>query len=102
MPERRVAKLDLAHTTTLHSHNGEQDRPFEFLVADELVPPCLPIALNRASAVNIDVATTKDEEGGRILILQVERIGLPVCEIVGGEREGSLDVEVNRGEAGEV
>ena len=102
MPERRVPHLNAAHTASLKPHNSEQHRPFKFLVPNILVPPRLPIALHCACAEDVDVAPAEDQEGCCILILQVEAVGLPVRQVVGGEGEGALDVEIDGDETGQV
>lgn len=95
MPEWRIAHFDIAHAASFEPNDGEQDGSFDFLVVDVLIPPCLTISLHGTRAVYVDVFTSEDEEGGCILVLQVEGVGLPVCEIVRREREGALYVEID-------
>ena len=95
VPERRIAHLDIAHAAPFQPDDGEQDRPLEFLVVDVFVPPCLTVPFYSPGAVDVDVAATEDEERSCILVLEVEGVGLPVCEVIGGEGQGALDVEID-------
>lgn len=57
--------------------------------------------MDRAAAVEIHVAATKQEEAGAVLVLEVEGVVLPVAEVI-GELDLALKVQIDVREVREV
>jgi hypothetical protein len=70
---------------------AEEDGAQDVDVGGVEVVPDLPVAIDGAAAVDVDVGSAELEEGGGVLEGLVEGVGEPVAGVV-GELEGALDV----------
>lgn len=90
VPLRRVAQLQRTDRAPVQADDAHQDRPQDQVVLRVQVVPHLPVAVQRAGAVDVDVFAAELEEGRRVLEALSEGVRLPVVGVV-----GELDVAVD-------
>ena len=73
----------------------------EYLAPGKFVPPPLPIAVENAITVDLDVLSTPFPKHEAVLEGVTERIGLPVGRVI-GELDLAVELDVNIVQEGQV
>lgn len=85
------AQVEVGNDAVLEAVDANEDGTQSINVLRVQVEPDLAVAVEGAAAINKDVLAAELEEGGDVLVDELERVGLPVVGVV-GEQDGSLDV----------
>ena len=78
----------------METNGAEQDRTEDQWVLSVEVVPYLPVAVERATAIDIDIFAAELEEGRRILECLVKAVGLPIVCVV-CKLDCALDLNVD-------
>ena len=95
----RVDQVEIPDKAAVQADGAEEDGTQDVLVCCVQVVPDLPVAVERAAAVDVDVGAAELEEGGCVLVDLFEGVCLPVVGVV-GEEDVAADVEVDVGKEG--
>ena len=98
---RRIPHVEICDRAAVQTDGAEQDGPEDVDVGRVQIVPDLAVAVEEATAVDVDVGAAELEEGGDVLEHLAEGVGLPVIRIV-CELDVALDVEVDVLEEGQV
>jgi len=88
---RRVTEVEVGDGTIVQADGAEEDGSENVDILSVQVVPNLSVAVEHASAVDVDVFATQLEESGRVLERLEEGVCLPVVRVI-GELDVCLDI----------
>ena len=98
---RRVPKLEVGDRATRQSYDAEEDWTEYVYVFSVKVVPYLAITIQSTTTIDVNILTTKLEEGCCILEDLFEGICLPVVCVV-GEENIPTDIKIDMREEGKI
>ena len=94
VPLRRISEIEVGDAAAVEADGAEEDGAERVDVAGVEVVPGLAVAVEGAAAEDVDVLAAELEEGGAVLEVVFEGVGLPVGG-VGRELDCALDILIN-------